>query len=88
MARRCQQHDSYAPSNEPPAKKNYDENIATSGFPKKPDGSPMIYRAAVKVGVIFEGSKNKKRAKEFVAFLLQDENLSRTSRARSAAGIR
>jgi multiple sugar transport system substrate-binding protein len=57
------------------AKKNYEENIATSGFPKKPDGSPMIYRAAVKVGVIFEGAKNKKRAKEFVAFLLQDENL-------------
>jgi multiple sugar transport system substrate-binding protein len=57
------------------AKKNYDQNIATAGFPKKPDGSPMIYRAAVKVGVIFEGSKNKKRAKEFVAFVLQDENL-------------
>ena len=35
----------------------------------------MIYRAAVKIGVIFEGAKNKKRAKEFVAFLLQDENL-------------
>jgi multiple sugar transport system substrate-binding protein len=57
------------------AKKNYDDNIATAGFPKKPDGSPMIYRAAVKVGVIFEGAKNKKRAKEFVAFVLADENL-------------
>ena len=57
------------------AKKNYDELIATAGFPKKPDGSPMIYRAAVKTGVIFEGAKNKKRAKEFVAFLLQEENL-------------
>ncbi len=51
------------------------ELIATAGFPNKPDGSPMIYRAAVKTGVIFEGAKNKKRAKEFVAFLLQDENL-------------
>jgi multiple sugar transport system substrate-binding protein len=57
------------------AKKNVDENIATSGFPNKPDGSPMIYRAAVKTGVVFEGAKNKKRAKEFVAFLLQEENL-------------
>jgi multiple sugar transport system substrate-binding protein len=57
------------------AKKNYDENIATSGFPNKPDGSKFVYRAAVKVGVIFEASKNKKRAKEFVAFLMQDENL-------------
>ena len=58
------------------AKKNYDELIATAGFPNKPDGSKMIYRAAVKTGVIFEGAKNKKRAKEFVAFLLQDENLT------------
>src|SRR6266566_210436 len=58
------------------AKKNYDELIATAGFPNKPDGSPMIYRAAVKTGVVFSGAKNKKRAKEFVAFLLQDENLT------------
>ena len=57
------------------AKKNYFENIATAGFPKKPDGSPMNYRAAVKTGVVFADAKNKKRAKEFVAFLLQDENL-------------
>jgi len=57
------------------AKKNYEDHIATAGFPKKPDGSPMVYRAAVKTGVVFEGAKNKKRAKEFVAFLLQDENL-------------
>ena len=57
------------------AKKNYYDNIATSGFPTKPDGTPMKYRAAVKTGVVFTNSKNKKRAKEFVTFLLQDENL-------------
>jgi multiple sugar transport system substrate-binding protein len=57
------------------AKKNYYELIATSGFPNKPDGSKMVYRAAVKVGVIFEAAKNKKRAKEFVSFMMQDENL-------------
>jgi multiple sugar transport system substrate-binding protein len=57
------------------ARKNYDELIATAGFPNKPDGSRMVYRAAVKTGVIFEAAKNKRRAKEFVAFLLQDENL-------------
>jgi multiple sugar transport system substrate-binding protein len=57
------------------ARKNYDELIATAGFPNKPDGSKFVYRAAVKVGVIFEAAKNKKRAKEFVAFLMQDENL-------------
>ena len=67
------------PANKPEdratAKKNYEELIATAGFPRKPDGSPMTYRAAVKTGVVFEQAKNKKRAKEFVAFLLQDENL-------------
>ncbi len=49
--------------------------IATAGFPKKPDGTPMDYRTAVKVGVIFAASKNKARAKEFVKFLLQEDNL-------------
>jgi multiple sugar transport system substrate-binding protein len=58
------------------AKKNYDELIATAGFPNKPDGSKMVYRAAVKTGVIFENAKNKKLAKEFVTFLLQEQNLT------------
>jgi len=58
------------------AKKNYTELIATAGFPNKPDGSKMKYRSAVKTGVIFANAKNKQRAKEFVAFLLQDENLT------------
>ena len=58
------------------AKKNYYENIVTTGFPKKPDGSNFIYRSAVKTGVVFTDSKNKKRAKEFITFLLKDENLT------------
>jgi multiple sugar transport system substrate-binding protein len=58
------------------AKKNYYELIRTAGFPNKPDGSKMVYRTAVKTGVIFEGAKNKKRGREFVAFLLQEENLT------------
>jgi multiple sugar transport system substrate-binding protein len=57
-------------------KKAYDEQIATAGFPNKPDGKPMVYRSAVKVGVIFADSKNKKLAKEFVSFMLQEENLT------------
>ena len=57
------------------AKKNYYENIITRGFPNKPDGSPMVYRSAVKTGVIFKNSPNKERAKEFVAYLMQPENL-------------
>ncbi len=58
------------------AKKNYEELIATAGFPNKPDGSKMVYRAAVKTGVVFEAAKNKKRAKEFVAFMLEEDNLT------------
>ncbi len=58
------------------AKKNYTELIATSGFPTKPDGTKMTYRAAVKTGVIFKESKNKAAAKLFVAFLLEDANLT------------
>ena len=58
------------------AKKNYTERIRTAGFPNKPDGSKMVYRAAVKVGVVFNQAKNKARAKDFVTFLLQDENLT------------
>src|SRR5271154_6837645 len=58
------------------AKKNYEELVRTAGFPNKPDGTPMRYRTAVKVGVIFAEAKNKPRAKEFVSFLLQEENLT------------
>lgn len=56
-------------------RKAYDELIATAGFPKKPDGTAMVYRTAVKVGVIFRDSKNKPRAREFLKFLLEEENL-------------
>ena len=68
-------NETLSPEQRAQAKKNYDELIATAGFPNKPDGSKMVYRAAVKTGVIFEASKNKKRAKEFVAFMMQEENL-------------
>ena len=72
-------NDSLNPANTPEqraaARKAYDQEIATAGFPKKPDGSPMIYRTAVKTGVIFEAARNKRRAKELVSFLLREENL-------------
>jgi len=58
------------------AKKNYTELIATAGFPNKPDGSKMVYRAAVKTGVIFKDAKNKAMAKNFVAFMLDESNLT------------
>jgi multiple sugar transport system substrate-binding protein len=58
------------------AKKNYTELIRTAGWPNKPDGSKMIYRAAVKTGVIFKEAKNKAAAKQFVSFLLEEANLT------------
>ena len=58
------------------AKKNYTELVATAAFPAKPDGSKMVYRAAVKTGVIFKDAKNKAGAKKFVAFMLDEANLT------------
>ena len=58
------------------AKKNYYELIRTAGFPNKPDGSKMVYRTAVKTGVIFKDAKNKEAAKQFVSFLLEEDNLT------------
>ena len=58
------------------AKQNYTEKIATASFPAKPDGSKMVFRAAVKTGVIFKEAKNKPLAKKFLAFLLEEANLT------------
>jgi multiple sugar transport system substrate-binding protein len=69
-------NDKLKPEERAQAKKNYQELIATAAFPNKPDGKPMQYRAAVKVGVVFDSAKNKKRGKEFAAFLMQEENLN------------
>jgi multiple sugar transport system substrate-binding protein len=69
-------NETLTPEQRAQAKKNYGELIRTAGFPNKPDGSKMVYRTAVKTGVIFDGAKNKKRAREFVTFLLQEENLT------------
>ena len=42
----------------------------------QPDGQRRVYDTAVKVGVVFAEAKQKQRAKEFVSFLLQEENLT------------
>ena len=69
-------NDRLTPEQRAIAKTNYEEKIATAGFPNKPDGSKMIYRAAVKTGVIFKQAKNKADAKKFVAFMLDEANLT------------
>jgi multiple sugar transport system substrate-binding protein len=69
------QNPALTPEQRAAGKKAYEELIITAAFPKKPDGSPIKYRSDVKTGVIFSQSKNKAKAKEFVKFLLQEENL-------------
>jgi multiple sugar transport system substrate-binding protein len=63
------------PEQKAAAKVNYYERIRTRGFPDKPEGGKLPQLAAVKTAVIFGDAKNKKRAKEFLAFFLLEENL-------------
>ena len=58
------------------ARKNYYELIRTQGFPDKPAGGKLPQLAAVKTAVIFADAKNKKRGKEFLSFLLEEDNLT------------
>ncbi len=53
----------------------YDEMIATAAFPNKLDGKPMVYRSSVKMALVFEQSRNKARAREFLRFLLENDGL-------------
>jgi multiple sugar transport system substrate-binding protein len=56
-------------------KKAYGEDIITASFPKAPDGSTIQYRSDVKTGLIFTAAKNKAEAKQFVSFLLEEDNV-------------
>ncbi len=56
-------------------KKAYEETIITASFPLKPDGSPIKYRSDVKTGSIFTAAKNKAQGKEFIKFMMQEDNL-------------
>jgi multiple sugar transport system substrate-binding protein len=56
-------------------KKAYEEDIITASFPHKPDGGVIKYRSDVKTGLIFAAAKNKAEGKQFVSFLLQEENV-------------
>jgi multiple sugar transport system substrate-binding protein len=74
VARRREQRGAHA-EQRAQAKKNYDELIATAGFPEQARRLEVRLPRRRQDGVIFESAKNKKRAKEFVTFMMQDENL-------------
>jgi multiple sugar transport system substrate-binding protein len=56
-------------------KKAYEETIITASFPNKADGGTIKYRSDVKTGLIFAAAKNKAQGKEFIKFLLLEENV-------------
>jgi multiple sugar transport system substrate-binding protein len=56
-------------------KKAYEQDIITASFPKAPDGSTIRYRSDVKTGLMFAAAKNKAEGKQFISFLLQEENV-------------
>ncbi|MBR0718147.1 ABC transporter substrate-binding protein [Bradyrhizobium liaoningense] len=56
-------------------KKAYEEDIITASFPKAPDGSTIRYRSDVKTGLVFKVAKNKAEAKQFISFLLEEQNV-------------
>ena len=56
-------------------RKAYDELIATAGLPRKPGGAPMLSRADVKLGAIFQASRNKTHARDFLKLLMEEDNL-------------
>lgn len=57
------------------AKTNYEQLIATTKWPNKPDGTVLANLAATKTAVIFADAKNKRRAREFMTFLMQEDNI-------------
>ncbi|SHN69792.1 ABC transporter substrate-binding protein [Bradyrhizobium erythrophlei] len=63
------------PEQQAAGKKAYEEDIITASFPNKPDGSPIKYRSDVKTGLIFAAAKRKAEGKQFISFLLQEENV-------------
>src|SRR3569833_146481 len=66
---------SLTPEQRAAGKKAYEEPIITASFPNKPDGTPIKYRSDVKTGLIFANAKHKEQAKQFVSFMMQEDNL-------------
>ncbi|MET0677536.1 MAG: ABC transporter substrate-binding protein [Bradyrhizobium sp.] len=69
------QNQNLTPEQRAAGKKAYEESIITASFPNKPDGTAIKYRSDVKTGLMFTAAKNKAEGKEFIKFLLQEENV-------------
>ncbi len=60
---------------------NYHQNIRTRTWPNGPDGEATPAMISVKQVLIFEESAHKENAMDFMAFLLQPENIGRMLKA-------
>jgi multiple sugar transport system substrate-binding protein len=69
------QNQALTPEQREAGKKAYEQDIITASFPKAPDGSTIRYSSDVKTGLIFTAAKNKAEAKQFISFLLQEDNV-------------
>src|SRR6202000_2023512 len=69
------QNQALTPEQREAGKKAYEQDIVTASFPKAPDGSTIRYRSDVKTGLIFAAAKNKAEGKQFISFLMQEENV-------------
>lgn len=54
----------------------YYRQIATTRFPNEPDGESPLYHVSIQQVVAFKDAPNTQLAKEFLAFLMQAENIS------------
>lgn len=55
------------------SRETYFNDLGTVEFPDKPDGSPMRHIVSVRQAVILANAKNQKKAKDFLAYLIQPE---------------
>src|SRR3569833_156555 len=69
------QNQALTPEQREAGKKAYELDIITASFPKAPDGSTIKYRSDVKTGLVFTAAKNKAEAKQFISFLLEEDNV-------------
>lgn len=56
-------------------KTTYEEQLFTIPWPNKPNGDPMDSVVSIKQVVIFESSKYKDEAKQFLSYLIEPDNL-------------
>ena len=54
----------------------YSNKLGILEFPNKPSGEPMVHLAIVEQAIVFAQSKNQESAKDFLAYLIQPENIN------------